>query len=111
MNMELVLMQDRLVKVHAKLREQLRDEDDGAVRQALLNEMTEVMVRVQLVGSVLFAEQSQELDESVAKVKAATTKVNKAIADMRSVRELLDAVSAFLGLVDEAIDLAKLAML
>jgi len=110
-NMELVLMQDRLVKVHAKLREQLRDEDDGAVRQALLNEMTEVMVRVQLVGSVLFAEQSQELDESVAKVKAATTKVNKAIADMRSVRELLDAVSAFLGLVDEAIDLAKLAML
>ncbi len=103
--------QDRLVKTHARLRERLRQEDDAQVRRALLNELTEIMARVQMVGAVLFAEQSVQLDAKAAAVKIATTKVNKAIRDMQSMRDLLGAISGFLALVDEAIDLAKLAML
>ncbi len=104
-------MQDRLVKTHGRLRERLRKENDPAARRAILNEMTEVMVRVQIVGSVLFAKQSLELDQKAAKVKSATAKVNKAIDSVKDLRELLDTISSFLALVDEVIDLAKLAML
>lgn len=111
MNIALMQTQDRLVKTHARLRERLRQEDDAQVRRALLNELTEIMARVQMVGAVLFAEQSAQLDAKAAAVKIATTKVNKAIRDMQSMRDLLDAISGFLALVDEAIDLAKLAML
>jgi hypothetical protein len=111
LNDELVTMQDRLVKTHARMRERLRKENDPAARRAILNEMTEVMVRVQIVGSLLFAKQSLELERKTGAVKGATAKVHKAIDSLKDLRELLDTVSSFLALVDEAIDFAKLAIL
>jgi hypothetical protein len=111
MNTALLILQDTLAKQNQALRKRIVETDDPAVAQALLNEMTEVSHRIQLVGSLLFAAQSEELDDAVDKVKGAVTKVNKAIAKLGDVTKLLGAISKFLGLVDDAIDVAKLLLL
>lgn len=107
MNETLADLQDKLVRLHGKLRDQLAQTDDPAQRQALMNEMTEVTHRVQLVGSLLFAADAATLDEKVKEVSGATAKINKAVAQIKELQSFLDTMSDFLGLVDEAIDIAK----
>ena len=69
--------------------------------------MQEVSHRITLTGDLLFAAQAQELDGKVADVTKATKKVNAAITDFKNVKAFLDAMSEFLALVDQAINLAK----
>jgi hypothetical protein len=107
MNETLADLQDKLVRLHRKLRDQLAEIDDPAQRQSIVNEMIEVTHRVQLVGAVLFAAESAELDDKVKEVSAATKKVNQAIAQIKELKAFLDTFTDFLGLVDEAVDLAK----
>jgi hypothetical protein len=107
MNETLADLQDKLVRLHRKLRDQLAQTEDAAQRQALLNEMVEVTHRVQLVGGLLFASEAAALDDKVKEISAAAKKVNAAIAQIKELKTFLDTVSDFLGLVDEAIDLAK----
>lgn len=80
---------------------------DAATRQALITEMTEVTHRIQVVGGLLFAAQSDELCESVDAVRKGTKAVNAGIAGIADLAAFLGAMNAFLGLVDDAIDLAK----
>jgi hypothetical protein len=107
MNETLADLQDKLMRLHRKLRDQLAETDDGARRRALLNEMVEVTHRIQVVGALLFAAESAALDDKVKEVSAATKKVNQAIAQIKQFQAFLDTLADFLGLVDEAIDLAK----
>lgn len=107
MNKTLADLQDRLVRLHKQLREQLKSTDDAAQRQALVTEMIEVTHRVQIVGGLLFAQESEELEAKVADVAKATRKVKDAIAEIKKLKDFLDTITAFLGLVDEALDLAK----
>lgn len=107
MNDSLRILQDTLVKQHKKLRDAIPGAADAAARQALLTEMSEITHRVQIVGSLLFKAQSQALSDKVAEVNKATRQVNAAIAQIQKLKDLLDAMSGFLTLVDEAIDLAK----
>jgi hypothetical protein len=110
-NTALIILQDALAKQNQALRKRITETDDPDMVQALLNEMTETSHRLQLVGALLFAAQSNELDAAVDKVKAATVKVNKSISTLKDVARMLDTISSFLGLVDDAIDMAKLLLL
>ena len=107
MNIALIILQDTLVKQNKLVRERLADAEDPDLIEALTNEMYEISHRVQLVGSLLFKDESAELDADVDAVRAATAKVEKVIKTIKDVTKLLDALSDFLALVDEAIDLAK----
>jgi len=107
MNDSLRLLQDTLIKTHAKLREAIPNAADAAARQALLTEMGEVTHRVQVVGSLLFKSQTQGLSEQVKAVTSATRQVNAAIAGIKQFKDFIDGMSKFLSLVDTAIDLAK----
>jgi hypothetical protein len=107
MNEALETLQDKLKRLHGKLTDQLRETEDREQRRALQMEMVEVTFRLQLVGSLLFAADAEELDDKVKEISAATRRVNAAIAQIAQLKDFLDTVSAFLGLVDEAIDLAK----
>jgi prefoldin subunit 5 len=60
---------------------------------------------------MLFAAQAAELDDKVKEISAATKRVNASIAEIAQLKDFLDTISGFLGLVDEAIDLAKKALL
>jgi hypothetical protein len=107
MNETLADLQDKLVRLHRKLRDQLAETEDSVQRQLIVNEMLEVTHRVQLVGALLFAAESAELDDKVQEIAAATKKVNQAVAQIQKLQAFLDTLADFLGLVDEAIDLAK----
>jgi flagellar motor protein MotB len=110
MNDTMASLQDRLVRLHRRLRDQLQKTDGTAQRRALQVEMVEVTHRVQIVGSVLFARQSKGLHESVGAVAKATKELNAAITNIKKLTEFLNTLTAFLGLVDKAIDLAKLGL-
>lgn len=75
---------------------------------AILGEEQEVNHRITLVGSLLFRQQSEELEAKVDTVRNATSKVEQALQDISNVADFLNAFSSFLGLVDDAIDCAKL---
>lgn len=74
---------------------------------AILNEMREFNHRVTLVGSLLFRKETEALTDLVEAVRQKRAKVDKAIKDIENLRNMLQVVSDFLALVDEAIDLAK----
>ncbi len=101
-------LQGLLVRQFKKLHDSLDDVEDADAAQAIVREMQEVNHRIALTGSLLFAAQAAELDDKVAAIGKATKKVNAAIAKIQNIQALLGAMSEFLGLVDEAIDFAKL---
>src|SRR5580765_2205486 len=100
MNETMADLQDRLVRLHRSLRDQLAQTDDAALRQTLVNEMAEVTHRIQLVGGLLFSAGAATLDDKVKEISAATKKVNDAIAEIKQLQTFLDTFSDFLGLVD-----------
>jgi len=100
-------LQNTLVRQLKKLHDSLDDVTDADRADAIVREMQEVNHRIAMVGGLLFAAQANELDGKVAEVSKATRQVNAAIADLKDLQAFLDAMSEFLGLVDEAIDLAK----
>ena len=100
-------LQSALIREHKKLHDSLDDVTDAKTAQQIVREMQEVNHRIALAGSLLFAKQSKALDSKVANVRKATGKVNKAIANLKNLKAFLDAISGFLGLVDEALDFAK----
>jgi len=99
-----IILADR-VRLLAK---QLDDVTDEGEAKNILNEIREFNHRVSLVGSLLFREQSQALSEKVEIVRRAKSKVDRAIKDIADMEKMLEGVSKFLSLVDEAIDLAKM---
>ena len=73
----------------------------------IVREMEEFNHRVTLAGQLLFAAQSAGLTQCVDKVRAARAAVDGAIGKIGKVAPALTAISDFLALADEAIDLAK----
>ena len=100
-------LQNTLLREFKKLHDSLDDVTDPDRAEAIVREMQEVNHRIAMAGSVLFAAQADDLDGKVADVRKGVKKVNAAIADMKNLQAFLDAMTEFLGLVDEAIDLAK----
>jgi hypothetical protein len=93
------------VQLLSKQLDNVSNPDDAA---KILGEMQEFNHRVTLVGSLLFRQQSKELDKKVDAVRGAKGKVDRAIKSIADLADMLKVVSDFLALVDEAIDFAKL---
>lgn len=107
LNQSMRKLQDTLVLQHRKLNDSLDQVIDIDRARAIVREMQEVNHRVALTGSLLFTGQAKELDAKVAAIGKATKAVNAAIANLKNLQGFLDSIGEFLGLVDEAIDLAK----
>jgi hypothetical protein len=99
-----VILADR-VQLLSKQMDNVSNPDDAA---KILGEMQEFNHRVTLVGSLLFRQQSQELDKKVEAVRGAKTNVDRAIKNIANLSNMLKVASDFLALVDEAVDFAKL---
>ena len=100
-------LQSTLVAQLDALDKSLDDVTDPEKARAIVREMQEVNHRIGLAGGLLFAAQAARLDKKVAQIDAATQKVSDAIEKLENVKAFVKAFSDFLGLVDEAIDLAK----
>lgn len=108
MNAELNAVHTELVKHNNALSKKLGKAKERATAQAILTEMQEINHRVIVVGGLLFAEESQRISKAAKGIEVASAKVTEAIADIHNIAAVVNAVSAFLGLVDEVIDTAKL---
>lgn len=89
------------------LSKQLDNVTDPNEAKKILDEMQELNHRVTLVGGLLFLEQSQDLDNKIEAVRLANSNVDGAIRNIADLANMLQVISDFLALVDEAIDLAK----
>jgi hypothetical protein len=107
MNSKLRELQVILANRVRLLSKQLDNVSDPSEAQKILDEMQEFNHRVTLVGGLLFRQQSQDLDDKVEAVRRAQSKVDRAIRNIADLANMLQTISNFLALVDEAIDLAK----
>jgi hypothetical protein len=99
-----VILLDR-VRLLSKQLDNVTDPDEA---KKILDEMQEFNHRVTLVGGMLFCQQSQELDNKIDAVRQAKSKVDRAIRDIADLANMMQTVSNFIAIVDEAIDLAKM---
>lgn len=100
-------IQAALVKRFAQLQKRLDDATNLDEARAIVREMQEVSHRITLAGSLLFAADTQALADKAAGVARASNQAAKAIRDAADFRDALAAITDFLTLVDDAIDLAK----
>jgi hypothetical protein len=107
MNESIKKLHDLLLAQHATLADKLGETTDPEIAKAIILEMQEVLHRIDVAQNLLFRASSKALENSVAKVTRADSKLAKAIDSAKTAASFINAVSDFLGFVDEAIDLAK----
>jgi hypothetical protein len=106
-NTDLDQLHDMLIAANEQLNSSLDDNDDPDIAKATITEMREVLHRIDLVQSLLFTAASNDITTAVAKVANANALLTKSLDSITSVTKLVNAVTSFLTLVDQAIDLAK----
>ena len=106
-NEDLDQLHDMLIAANEQLNSSLDDTDDPDIAKATITEMREVVHRIDLVQSLLFTAASNDITTAVAKVQTANAALIKSLASITSVTKLVNTVTSFLTLVDQAIDLAK----
>jgi hypothetical protein len=106
-NGDLDSLHDMLIAANERLSRSLDGITDPDLAQAVVTEMREVVHRIDLVQSVLFTEESNEITDAVEEVQAANATLTNALSSITNITKLVNAVTQFLTLVDKAIDLAK----
>jgi hypothetical protein len=82
---------------------------DPATIQALSQQMHEVAFRLTGAQNALFAQQTAAIGAAVDEVVQAKADVDKAVAQIEQINKVIATITGFLGLVDKALNLAKLA--
>ena len=107
-NPDIQTMQAQAVALFNQLQLKLNATTSYDDAQNILREMQEVNHRITVAGTLLFKQQSAGLTAKVQAVTAASASAQAAIAAAASVKNIMDAVTGFLGLVDTALDFAKM---
>jgi hypothetical protein len=106
-NDDMETIQAEAIKRFNQLQSILDDTTDYDLAQSVVMEMQEVNHRITLAGSLLFAAQSQALAAKADLVSSASRKAQRDLRDFANAKDVMDAITGFLGVVDQAIDLAK----
>src|SRR5260370_584252 len=106
-NPSLTDLYNTLVEAHDQINTQRIKTEDDNLRDAMLMEMMEITHRIDLVQAQLFREVSDAIDKGVAKVNAAKADLDTALAKLKGLKDFINSCTAFLKVVDAAIDLAK----
>jgi archaellum component FlaC len=107
MNDTLKQIHDLLVAQVDALSSAIDGTDDTNTAKQLLLEMDEVTHRINIIQSLLFREESSELDGYLDQIKKANQSLTKAVNSVKSVADVMQKTTTFLTYVDQAIDLAK----
>lgn len=107
-NSDLQSLHNTLIGIVASLNTSLGSASDADTAEAIIREIGEVNHRVNIVGSLLFTEESDKIATSVQAVTKATQSLQTSIKQISSVTNFLNTITSFLTLVDKAIDTAKL---
>ena len=107
-NTSIKKLQAVLLEEFEQLTRELGWTTDPDQAKKIKTEIQEIHHRIAIAGSLLFSRQSLELEEKTRLVLEEKSKVDEAIADLTDMCNFLTAVTAFLALVDEALDYAKM---
>ena len=108
MNPSLKALHDTLLAQHDALAQKLDDATTQADAQAILMEMQEILHRVDLVQNLLLRSTADSLTQAVAAVTKADATLTSQLQGVANMAALVNGVTQFLGVVDEAIAVAKL---
>ena len=106
-NADLKTMHGNLLALYQKLSASLDDITDAAMARAVVTEMREVVHRIDLVQSLLFAASARKISDAVQAVDQANAQALESLDEIRSVTALVKTVTGVLTHVDTAIDVAK----
>ncbi len=106
-NESLTDLYNTLVEAHDQINVQRMKSDDDDLRDAMRTEMMEITHRIDLVQSQLFTKQTDAIDKGVAKVDGAKADLDTALKNVIGLKSFVNSCTAFLKVVDTAIDLVK----
>ena len=106
-NSDLKTMHSDLIQLNQRLANSLNDIDDAKLARAVVTEMREVVHRIDLVQSLLFAAASRDISDAAMAVDAANQQALASLGQIKSITGVVTTVTGVLTLVDKAIDLAK----
>ncbi|MCU0862998.1 MAG: hypothetical protein MUC36_04325 [Planctomycetes bacterium] len=101
-------LHDALIARHKALSDRLSVTASLDDADAIVREMQEVNFRVMMSGSLLFKQTTAAIDTQLQSVMDASTDLDEAIAEADKIRDVIKAISKFLGLVDKVLDRIKL---
>jgi hypothetical protein len=107
-NTETKQLHDTLIAQHQALSDRLSTVTSADDADAIVREMQEINFRVMISGSLLFKQTTAQIDDTLQSVVAASADLKTAIAQADKIRDLIKAISKFLGLVDKVLDRIKL---
>ena len=107
-NADLSALHRQLISLVSDLESALSSADSTATVDAVVNEISEVNHRVTMVGRLLFSQQTEKIRAATEKVNGAIAQTKAAIKKLESIKAFATAMTTFLALVDKAIDIAKL---
>ena len=107
-NPDLKSLHNNLIGIVSNLNDALNAATDLDTIIAIATEISEVNHRVTLVGNLLFTQETQNITSAIQNVNDAIADVQESIQQIQSVTDTVNALSSFLALVDNAIDIAKL---
>ena len=106
-NQDIVAIYNSLCDQQDALSAAIQATTDPNLANVISTEITEVAHRIILTQNLLFKADSAKLTAAVNGVSQASDKLTTAIAGINKATALIKAVSTYLTLVDQAIDLAK----
>jgi flagellin-like hook-associated protein FlgL len=109
-NPDLKAVHTQLIAVANELEAAIGRAKTAAEVNAILDEIIEVNARVTTVGRQLFTQQTAQIRTRAEVVMAGVEEVKAEIKRLDGVKELVQNVTKFLGLVDRVVDMAKLVI-
>lgn len=100
-----------LIQLNKKLLASLSKSKDSALSDAIVTEMREVVHRIDLVQKLIFTQQADDISTAARQIDKANALAVNNLNQITTVTALVNTVTSVLGLVDEAIDLAKVVAL
>ncbi|MEG3086854.1 hypothetical protein [Sphingomonas sp. PB4P5] len=109
-NPDLTAVHGALVHLVVTLNASIAQATTSAQVTAITDEIAEVNARVTAAGRQLLTQQTAAITKNAKAVAAAIPDVEAAIAKFDDVRAFVGGVTKFLGIVDKAIDVAKIVI-
>ena len=107
MNQDLFRLHAQLLVQHQALYDKLDEVETPEEARAIITEMQELLHRIDLVQGLLFRQTTTALADSLQKVDAADEELTRALDAADKVTDIIAGIGKYLGVVDQAIDLAK----
>lgn len=107
-NPTIAALYNSLCTQQAALSAAIQKATDPKLADAISTENFEIMHRIVVTQNLLFQQDSSALQQSVRAVTDASPQLQTAIKNIQTVTDVVNDVSCYLTLVDEAIDLAKI---